>query len=83
MESLRKRMDLKLVTNPTNAKKLIARPTTLHWYIITENLVSIRKQKPKLIVDRPIYLSFCILKLSKKNLQIPLRRNFEQVRIAR
>ena len=30
MESLRKRMDLELVTNPTRAKKLIARPTTLH-----------------------------------------------------
>ena len=47
MESLRKRMDLELVTNPTRAKKLIARPTKLHWNIITENLVSIRKQKQK------------------------------------
>ena len=65
MESLRKRMDLELVTNPTRAKKLIARPTTLHWDIITENLVSIKKQKPKIIVDRPIYLGFCILELSK------------------
>ena len=65
MESLRKRMDLELVTNPTRAKKLIARPTTLHWDIITENLVSIKKQKPKIFVDRPIYLGFCILELSK------------------
>ena len=65
MESLRKRMDLKLVTNPTRAKKLIARPTTLHWDIITENLVSIKKQKPEIIVDRPIYLGFSILELSK------------------
>ena len=60
MESLRKRMDLELVTNPTRAKKLIARPTTLHRDIITENLVSIKIQKPKIIVDRPIYLGFCI-----------------------
>ena len=36
MESLPKRMDLELVTNATRAKKLIARPTTLHWYIATE-----------------------------------------------
>ena len=63
MESLRKRMDLELVTNATSAKKLIARPTTLHWDIITENLVSIKKQKKKIIVDRPIYQGFCILKL--------------------
>ena len=61
MKSLRKRIDLELVTNPTRAKKLIPRPTTLH----TENLVSIKKQKPKIIVDRPIYLGFCILELSK------------------
>ena len=43
MESLRKRMDLELVTNPTRAKKLIAKSTTLHWDIISENLVSVRK----------------------------------------
>ena len=46
MESLRKRMDLELVTNTTRAKMLISRPTTRHWDIITENLVSIKKQKP-------------------------------------
>ena len=47
MESLRKRMDLELVTNPTRARKLIARLTTLLWEIIAENLVSIKKEKPK------------------------------------
>ena len=70
MESLRQRMDLELVTNPTRAKKLIAKPTTLHCDIISENLVSVRKQKPKIIVDRPIYLGFCILELSKINMYI-------------
>ena len=65
IESQHKRMDLELATNTNRAKKLIGRPTTLHWDIITENLVSIRKQKPKIIVDRPIFLGFCILELSK------------------
>ena len=65
MECLCKRMDLELVTNPTRAKKLIAKPITLHWDIISDNLVSVRKQQPKIIVDRPIYLGFCILELSK------------------
>ena len=41
MESRRKRMNLELVTNQTRAKKLIAKPTTLHWDIIIENLVSV------------------------------------------
>ena len=58
-------MNLELVTNPTRAKKLIAKPTTLHWDITSDNLVSARKQKPKIIVDRPIYLYFRILQLSK------------------
>ena len=65
MESLRKLMDLELVTNPTRAKKLIARPTTLHWDIITEDIVSIRKQKQKIIVDRLIYLGCCCLNCQK------------------
>ena len=51
MESIRKRMDLDLATNPTLAKRLITRPTTPHRDIISENLVSVRKQKPKIIVD--------------------------------
>ena len=59
------RIDLELVTNPTRAKKLIAKSTTQHWDIITGNLVVIKKQKPKIVVDRPIYLGFCILDLSK------------------
>ena len=58
-------MNLELIINPTRAKKLIANPTTLHWDIISDYLVSVRKQKPKIIVDRPIYMGFCILELSK------------------
>ena len=50
-------------SNPS--QKLIAKPTTQHWDIITDNLVAIKKQKPKIFVDRPIYLGFCILDLSK------------------
>ena len=65
MKRLRKRMDLELVINPTRAKKLIAKPTTLHWDIISKNRVSVRKQKPKIIVERSIYLGFCILAFSK------------------
>ena len=58
-------IDLELLTNPTRTKKLIAKPTTQHWEIITDNLVAIKKQKPNIFVDRPIYLGVCILDLSK------------------
>ena len=63
MECIRKRMNLELVTNPTRSKKLIAKPNTLHWDIISDNLVLVRKQKQKIIVDRPIWLG--IVKLFK------------------
>ena len=76
MESLRKRMNLELVTNPTRAKKLIAKPSTLHWDIISENLVLVIKQKPKIIVDRPIYLGFCILELSEITMY---KFNYEEI----
>ena len=65
MESIRKRVDIELVTNPIRAKKLVAKPTTLNWNIISDNYVSTRKQKPKIIIDRPIYLGFCMFDLSK------------------
>ena len=61
MKSLRKRMDLELVTNPTRAKKLIAKSTTLHSDIITDNVISITKQKLNIIIDYLISLGFCIL----------------------
>ena len=65
MECLRRRIDLELVTNPSRAKKVIAKPTTKHLDIVTDNVVAIKKQKPKIVVNRPIYLGFCILNLSK------------------
>ena len=65
MKCLRERIDLELVTNPTRAKKLIAKPTTQHRDIITDDMVPIKKQKPQIFVDRSIYLGFCILDLSK------------------
>ena len=76
MECVRKRMNLELVTNPIRAKKLIAKPTTLHCDIISDNLISVRKQKPNIIVDRPIYLGICILKLSKSTLY---RFHYEEI----
>ena len=81
VECLRKRTDPELVTNLTRAKKLIAKSTTLHWDIIIDNIVSVSKQKPKIIVDRPIYLASVFRIVRNYNVHIPLRGDFEQVRI--
>ena len=58
VECIRGRIDLEMVTNPTRTKKLITKPTTQHWDIITDNLVAIKKQTPTIFIDMPIYLGF-------------------------
>ena len=72
MESLRKRMDLELVTNSTRAKKLIATPTTLHWDIIIENLYRLenRNQNNRRPTDLSALLYFGIV--NNNNVQIAL-----------
>ena len=65
MECLRNRINLKLVTNPIRAKKLIARPTFQLFDIINKDLTSITMMKDKVLLNRPMYLGFSILDLSK------------------
>ena len=65
MECHRTRINLKLVTNPIRSKKLIARPKFQRFDIINKDLTSITMMKEKILLNRPIYLSFSILDLSK------------------
>ena len=65
MECLRNRINLKLVMNPIRAKKLIARPTFQRFEIINKDLTAITMMKDRVLLNRPIYLGFSILDLSK------------------
>ena len=65
MECLRNRINLKQVTNPIRAKKLIARPTFQRFDIINKDLTSITMMKDKVLINRPMYHGFSILDLSK------------------
>ena len=65
MESLRNRINLKLVLNPIRANKLIARTTFQRFDIIEKDLKSITMTIDKVILNRFIYLSLCILDLFK------------------
>ena len=65
MKCLRNRINLKLVTNPIRAKKLIARPTFQRFDIISKDLSSIIMTKDKVLLNRPIYLGFSTLDMSK------------------
>ena len=65
MENLRKRVDVKLVTDEKKLLKLTSKPTYVSSKIFTENLVVIRKIKETLTLNRPAYVGMCILDLSK------------------
>ena len=65
MENIRNRVDIRLVNNEGQAKKLAAKPNFKHCTIFDENLVAIHKKKTKLIFNKPVYLGMCILDLSK------------------
>ena len=65
MENIRNRVDIKLVNDKIQAKKLSAKPNCDHCSIFSEELVAIHMKKTRLVFDKPVYLGMCILDLSK------------------
>ena len=65
MENLRKRVDVRLVTDEKKLTKLASKPTYVSSKIINENLVAVHKIKESLTLNKPAYVGMCILDLSK------------------
>ena len=65
IENIRKRVDLRLVTDEQKLSKLAAKPTYVNRNIFNENLVAVHKIKETLTLDRPAYVWRCILNLNK------------------
>ena len=65
MENLRKRVDVRLVTDEKKLDKLISKPTYVSSKIFNENLMAVHKVKEALTLNRPAYVAMCILDLSK------------------
>ena len=65
MENLRKRVDVKLVTNEKKPDKLTSKLTYFSSKIFNENLMAVHKIKETLTLNRPAYVGMCILDLSK------------------
>ena len=65
MENLRKRVDVRLVTNEKKLDKLTSKPTYVSSKIFNENLMAVHKIKETLTLNRPAYGGMCILDLSK------------------
>ena len=65
MENLRKRVDVKLVNNEKRLKKLTSMPNFHAFKIFNDDLAAIQMRKTKLYLNRPIYVGFSILEISK------------------
>ena len=65
MENIRKRVDVRLVTDEKKLLKMASKPTYVSSKIFTENLVAVHKIKETLTLNRPAYVGMCILDLSK------------------
>ena len=64
MENLRKRVDVRLVTDEKKLDKLTSKPTLVSSKIFNENLMAVHKVKETLTLSRPAYVGMCILDLS-------------------
>ena len=64
-ENLRKRVDVRLVTDQNKLSKLASKPTYVNSKIFIKDLVAVHKVKETLKLDRPAYVRMCILDLSK------------------
>ena len=60
MENLRKRVDVRLVTDEKKLTKLASKPTYVSSKIFNENLVAVHKIKETLTLNRPAYVGICV-----------------------
>ena len=64
IENLRKTVKVRLVNNAKNYKKYASKPSFVSQ-IFSRNFVAIHEIKPVLMLDKPIYVGFSVLDLSK------------------
>ena len=65
MENLRKRMNLRLVNNEKGFLKYTSRPTYITHKTFSKDYTAIHEIKPVLIFNKPIYIGWTVLDLSK------------------
>ena len=65
MENLRKRINARLVNNAEDFLKHTSRPTHITHKIFDKNCAAIHEIKPVLMLNKPIYVGFTVLDLSK------------------
>ena len=65
MENLRKRIKIRVVKNSQGFIKYTSRPTCGNWKVFENNLAAIQEKKISLTLNKPIYVGFAVLEISK------------------
>ena len=65
MENLRKRINVRLANNEKDFLKYTSKPTHITHKIFDKNYAVIHEIKPVLMLNKPIYVGFTVLELSK------------------
>ena len=65
MENLRKRINVRLANKAEDFLKYTSKPTCITHKVFGENCSGIHEIKPVLILNKPIYVGFTALDLSK------------------
>ena len=65
MKNLRKRINVRLVNNNKEFLKYTSRPTHVSYKIFAKNYAAIHEIKQLLTLEKPIYVGFTVLELSK------------------
>ena len=65
MENLRKRIKIRIVKNQKDIVKHISKPSYVSLKIFDKNLVAIHEKKICLTLNKPIYIGFTVLEISK------------------
>ena len=65
MENLQKRVNVKLVNDVKQLKKLTASPFFDYFRIFKNELAAVHMKKPSLYLNRPIYMGWSRLDMSK------------------
>ena len=65
IENIRKRINANLVNNKKKYQKVNNKPNFVSQKILDQNFVAVHYSKKVLTLNKPIYVGFCILELSK------------------
>ena len=65
IENLRKRINVRLVNNAKNLLKYTSRPSYVTYKLFNKDYAAIHEIKPVLVLNKPIYVGFTVLDLSK------------------